>query len=138
MVKIRATPLGGSVTIDVSYAPYGRSGEIGFDRRLSRCGPIYTESTNNWYSLGSAKNRTVMLRQSLRVDGKQLQDTYELRLDNSLPKRDPCDRYPRANGCNSHTCCLLQNFHCLALFLVAERYGRACREQIVVPNSSGS
>src|ERR1700692_2688910 len=42
---------------------------IGFDRRLSHCGPIYTESTNNWYSLGSAKNRTVMLRQSLRVDG---------------------------------------------------------------------
>ena len=71
----------------------------GFDVRLSRCGPVYTESTNNWYSLGSAKTPPVMLRQSLRVDGKQLQDTYELRLDNSLPKRDPRDRDPGVNGC---------------------------------------
>jgi hypothetical protein len=72
----------------------------GFNVRLSRCGPVYTESTNNWYSLGSAKTRPVMLRQSLRVDGKQLQDTYELRLDNSLPKRDPRDRDPGVDGCN--------------------------------------
>jgi hypothetical protein len=71
----------------------------GFDVHLSRCGPVYTESTNNWYSLGSAKTRPVMLRQSLRVDGKQLQDTYELRLENSLPKRDPRDRDPGVNGC---------------------------------------
>lgn len=71
----------------------------GFDVRLSRCGPVYTESTNNWYSLASAKTRPVMLRQSLRQDGKQLQDTYELRLDNTLPKRDPRDRDPGVNGC---------------------------------------
>ncbi len=71
----------------------------GFDLRLTRCGPVYTESTNNWYSLTSAKTRPVMLRQSLRQDGKQLQDAYELRLDNTLPKRDPRDRDPGANGC---------------------------------------
>ena len=71
----------------------------GFDVRLSRCGPVYTESTNNWYSLTSAKTRPVLLRQSLRQDGKQLQDTYELRFDNTLPKRDPRDRDPGVNGC---------------------------------------
>jgi hypothetical protein len=71
----------------------------GFDVRLTRCGPVYTESTNNWYSLTSAKTHPVMLRQSLRMDGKQLQDTYELRFENTLPKRDPRDRDPGVNGC---------------------------------------
>jgi hypothetical protein len=70
-----------------------------FDVTLKRCGPVYTESINNWYSVTSPKIRPVMLRQSLRLDGKQVQDTYELRLDDTLPKRDPRDRDPGANGC---------------------------------------
>lgn len=71
----------------------------GLDVRLQRCGPVYTESINNWYTVSSAKTHPVMLRQSLRLDGKQIQDTYELRLDNTLPKRDPRDRDPGVNGC---------------------------------------
>ena len=66
---------------------------------LQRCGPVYTESINNWYGVTSAKTHPVMLRQSLRLDGKQIQDTYELRLDDTLPKRDPRDRDPGVNGC---------------------------------------
>jgi hypothetical protein len=71
----------------------------GLDVKLTRCGPVYTESSNNWYSLTSAKTKPAMLRQSLRMDGKQIQDAYELRLDNTLPKRDPRDRDPGVNGC---------------------------------------
>ena len=71
----------------------------GLDVKLQRCGPVYTESINNWYSVTSPKTHPVMLRQSLRLDGKQVQDTYELRLDNTLPKRDPRDRDPGVNGC---------------------------------------
>jgi hypothetical protein len=71
----------------------------GLDVRLQRCGPVYTESINNWYHVTSAKTHPVMLRQSLRLDGKQIQDTYELRLDDTLPKRDPRDRDPGVNGC---------------------------------------
>jgi hypothetical protein len=71
----------------------------GLDVRLQRCGPVYTESINNWYSVTSPKTHPVMLRQSLRLDGKQVQDTYELRLDDTLPKRDPRDRDPGVNGC---------------------------------------
>jgi hypothetical protein len=71
----------------------------GLDVRLTRCGPIYTESTNNWYSVSSAKTKPIMLRQSLRLDGNQLQDAYELRLDTSLPNREARDRDPGANGC---------------------------------------
>jgi hypothetical protein len=41
----------------------------------------------------------VMLRQSIRYDGNQVQDEYELRLDNTLPKRDPRDRDPGVGGC---------------------------------------
>jgi flagellar biosynthesis/type III secretory pathway M-ring protein FliF/YscJ len=41
----------------------------------------------------------VMLRQSLRLDGNQIEDAYELRLDASLPKRDPRDRDPGVSGC---------------------------------------
>ena len=71
----------------------------GFEVKLARCGPVYTESTNNWYNVTSPKTRPIMLKQSLRMDGKQVQDTYELRLDATLPKRDPRDRDPGVNGC---------------------------------------
>ena len=71
----------------------------GFAVSLARCGPVYTESTNNWYSVTSLKTRPVMLRQSIRYEGKQVQDAYELRLDGTLPKRDPRDRDPGVNGC---------------------------------------
>ena len=67
--------------------------------QLSRCGPVYTESTNNWYALTSARTRPAMIRQSIRYDGNQVQDTYALRLDGSLPTRDPRDRNPGVNGC---------------------------------------
>ena len=71
----------------------------GFQVQLARCGPVYTESTNNWYSVKSAGTHPVMVRQSIRYDGNQVQDEYELRLDNTLPKRDPRDRDPGAGGC---------------------------------------
>ena len=71
----------------------------GLQVKLVRCGPIYTESTNNWYAITSAKTHPVMLRQSIRYDGNQVQDTYQLRLDNTLPKRDPRDRDPGVGGC---------------------------------------
>ncbi len=71
----------------------------GFAVRLARCGPVYTKSTNNWYEVTSAKSRPAMLKQSIRYDGNQVQDTYELRLDNTLPKRDPRDRNPGVGGC---------------------------------------
>ena len=67
--------------------------------QLTRCGPVYTESTNNWYSLSSPRTRPAMIRQSIRYDGKQVQDAYELRLDGTLPARDPRDRNPGVNGC---------------------------------------
>lgn len=71
----------------------------GIQAQLARCGPAYTESTNNWYSVKSAGRHPVMLRQSIRYDGNQVQDAYELRLDNTLPKRDPRDRDPGVAGC---------------------------------------
>lgn len=71
----------------------------GFQVQLVRCGPVYTESTNNWYSLKSAKTHPVMIQQSIRYDGNQVQDTYQLRFDNTLPKRDPRDRDPGVGGC---------------------------------------
>jgi hypothetical protein len=73
--------------------------EKGIAVRLVRCGPVYTESTNNWYSLTSAKTRPAMIRQSIRYDGNQVQDSYELQLDGSLPARDPRDRDPGVNDC---------------------------------------
>ena len=72
---------------------------LGYAVKLVRCGPVYTTSTNNWYSLTSAKAHPVMLRQSLRYEGNQVQDSYELRLDASLPARDPRDRDPGQGGC---------------------------------------
>jgi hypothetical protein len=71
----------------------------GFTVTLTRCGPVYTESTNNWYRLTSAATKPAMLRQSIRRDGTQFQDAYELRLDASLPARDARDRDPGVNGC---------------------------------------
>lgn len=73
--------------------------EKGTAVQLVRCGPVYTESTNNWYSLTSARTRTAMVRQSIRYEGNQVQDSYELRTDGSLPARDPRDRNPGVNGC---------------------------------------
>lgn len=83
----------GEHLLGVMYAP------LGFQVKLVRCGPIYTESTNNWYSLTSAKTQPVMLRQSIRYDGQRVQDSYELRLDATTPGRDPRDRDPGVNGC---------------------------------------
>jgi hypothetical protein len=71
----------------------------GFDVKLTRCGPVYTESINNWYAVTSPKTHPAMLRQSLRLDGANIQDTYELRFDNTLPKRYPRDRDPGVSGC---------------------------------------
>lgn len=71
----------------------------GISVQLVRCGPIYTESTNNWYRLTSARTAPVMLRQSIRYDGNLTQDSYVLRLDGTLPPRDPRDRDPGVNGC---------------------------------------
>ncbi len=73
--------------------------EKGIAVKLVRCGPVYTESTNNWYGLTSAKTRPAMVRQSIHYDGNQVSDNYELRLDGSLPARDPRDRNPGSNGC---------------------------------------
>ncbi len=73
--------------------------EKGIAVRLVRCGPVYSESTNNWYSLTSARTRPAMIRQSIHYDGNQVADTYELRLDGTLPARDPRDRDPGVNGC---------------------------------------
>lgn len=67
--------------------------------QLLRCGPVYTESTNNWYSLASDKTRRASILQSIRYDGPQVQDAYALRLDGNLPARDPRDRNPGVNGC---------------------------------------
>jgi len=72
---------------------------VGSTRKLVRCGPVYTESINNWYGVKSANSQPAMLRQSQRLDGNQIQDAYELRLDASLPKRDPRDRDLGVNGC---------------------------------------
>ncbi len=73
--------------------------EKGLAVQLVRCGPIYTESTNNWYRATSNGTRPVMIRQSIGYDGSQVSDAYELRLDGSLPPRDPRDRDPGVNGC---------------------------------------
>ena len=72
---------------------------LGYHVKLVRCGPIYTESTNNWYNLTSANSHPVMLKQSIRYEGNRVQDAYELRLDSTLPARDPRDRDPAVQGC---------------------------------------
>jgi hypothetical protein len=73
--------------------------EKGLQVQLVRCGPVYTESTNNWYRVTSERTRPVMIRQSIGYDGSQVSDGYVLRLDGSLPTRDPRDRDPGVNGC---------------------------------------
>ena len=73
--------------------------KLGFAVKLARCGPVYTESTNNWYAVTGANTRPAMLRQSIRYEGNRVQDSYELRLDGTLPTRDPRDREPGVNGC---------------------------------------
>jgi hypothetical protein len=73
--------------------------EKGIVVQLVRCGPVYTESTNNWYSLTSTRTRPAMILQSIRYEGNQVQDAYVLRLDGTLPTRDSRDRNPGVNGC---------------------------------------
>jgi hypothetical protein len=73
--------------------------EKGLTVKLVRCGPVYTESTSNWYSVTSATTRPVMVQQSIRYEGNQVQDSYAVRLDGSLPTRDPRDRNPGVGGC---------------------------------------
>lgn len=73
--------------------------ERGIAVRLVRCGPVYSGSTNNWYSLQSARTRPAMIRQSIRYDGNQVNDSYAIRLDGTMPTRDPRDRNPGVNGC---------------------------------------
>ena len=73
--------------------------EKGITVQLVRCGPVYSSSTHMWYSLTSPKTRPAMIRQSIMYDGNQVSDGYELRLDGTLPTRDPRDRNPGANGC---------------------------------------
>jgi hypothetical protein len=73
--------------------------EKGIAVRLVRCGPVYTESTNNWYSLQSSRTKPAMIRQSIGYDGNNVTDSYALRLDGTLPVRDPRDREPGVAGC---------------------------------------
>jgi hypothetical protein len=73
--------------------------ERGIAVQLVRCGPVYTESTNNWYNLTSTRTRAAMILQSIRYEGNNTQDSYALRLDGSLPARDPRDRNPGTGGC---------------------------------------
>lgn len=71
----------------------------GIQVRKVRCGPVYTESTNDWYALSGSATHPANIRQSIRYDGNRVQDAYELRLDGSLPPRDPRDRNPGVGGC---------------------------------------
>ena len=40
-----------------------------------------------------------MVKQSIRYEGNQVQDSYELRLDGNLPARVARDRDPGVNAC---------------------------------------
>ena len=73
--------------------------EKGFAVKVVRCGPVYTESTHIWYSVTSSATGPVMVLQSIRHDGNNVQDGYALRLDGTLPARDPRDRNPGSGGC---------------------------------------
>lgn len=73
--------------------------EKGLAVKLVRCGPPYTESTHMWYSATSAATRPIMVLQAIRYDGNNVQDSYEVRLDGTLPARDPRDRNPGTAGC---------------------------------------
>ena len=73
--------------------------EKGFAVKLVRCGPPYTESTHMWYSATSPSTRPVTVLQSIRYDGNNVSDVYSIRLDGTLPARDPRDRNPGTGGC---------------------------------------
>jgi hypothetical protein len=73
--------------------------EKGFAVKVARCGPVYTESTVMWYSATSPATRPVMVLQSIHYDGNNVSDAYALRLDGTLPARDPRDRNPGTGGC---------------------------------------
>lgn len=73
--------------------------EKGLAVKLVRCGPPYTESTHMWYSATSPGTRPVMVLQSIRYEGDNVQDSYSVRLDGTLPARDPRDRTPGTGGC---------------------------------------
>lgn len=73
--------------------------EKGFTVKVVRCGPVYTESTHIWYSATSPATRPVMVLQSIGHDGNNVSDAYALRLDGTLPARDPRDRNPGTGGC---------------------------------------
>ena len=73
--------------------------EKGFAVKVVRCGPVHTESTHVWYSATSPATRPVMVLQSIRYDGNNVSDAYALRLDGTLPARDPRDRNPGTGGC---------------------------------------
>lgn len=73
--------------------------EKGIAVRLVRCGPVYSQSTNNWYSLQSSRTKPAMIQQSIGYDGNQVADSYALRLDGTLPPRDSRDRDPGVGGC---------------------------------------
>jgi hypothetical protein len=73
--------------------------EKGIAVRLVRCGPVYSQSTNNWYSLQSNRTRPAMIQQSIGYDGNLVSDRYAIRLDGSLPPRDARDRDPGVGGC---------------------------------------
>ncbi|MEO8545664.1 MAG: hypothetical protein ABI434_18930 [Burkholderiaceae bacterium] len=68
--------------------------------QLVRCGPVYTQSSNNWYRLTSAATQPVLLRQSMFLDGQRVSDSYVLRLDGQLPPRSARDRDPGVQGCH--------------------------------------
>jgi hypothetical protein len=73
--------------------------EKGIVVRLARCGPPYSESTHMWYSLESRGTRPAMILQSIMYQGNNVSDSYQLRLDGTLPPRDPRDRNPGSGGC---------------------------------------
>lgn len=73
--------------------------EKGITVRLLKCGPVYSQSTNNWYSVQSSGTVPANIRQSITYDGNMVAESYEIRLDGSLPKADPRDRNPGVNGC---------------------------------------
>lgn len=71
----------------------------GLGVQLVRCGPVYTQASHNWYRVGGPRTRPVMLQRSMTFDGARVIDSVALRLDASLPPRDPRDREPGAGGC---------------------------------------
>lgn len=73
--------------------------EKGLAVKVVRCGPVYTESTNVWYSATSSATKPVMVLQSIGYDGNNVQDAYAVRLDGTLPARDPRDRNTGTGGC---------------------------------------